>query len=171
MPSRNVYVSETDIALFERAAQLAGGLSPAVAAALRMYVAQKEETMNNHDLDLVELDVSDGAVTTRKRFKGSKMLSFNQSHGLRTVTWSIYRTQRHQYAVYTLDAPDWSSMAAAGDSAWEDPRTWSDTFYKTKDKTLRVFATLDEMLRDLPDDVGTALSRMLTDSEPSELDI
>ncbi len=38
MPSRNVYVAEDDLSLFTEASEIAGGLSAAVAEALRDYV-------------------------------------------------------------------------------------------------------------------------------------
>lgn len=39
MPSKNVYVAESDLPMFERASHLAGGMSAAVAAGLRLYLA------------------------------------------------------------------------------------------------------------------------------------
>lgn len=41
MPTRNVYVSDKDQALFREAAEIAGGLSPAVSEALHEYVQRR----------------------------------------------------------------------------------------------------------------------------------
>lgn len=42
MPTRNVYVSDEDQNLFQEAAELAGGFSPAVSEALREYVKRRK---------------------------------------------------------------------------------------------------------------------------------
>jgi EXLDI family protein len=164
-----VYVSETDVPLFDRAAQLAGGLSPAVAAALRLYVAHQEGAMSEHQS--IELDVADGPISLRKRFQGRKLLAFAQHHGLRAVRWTVYATRRGQYAVYVADEPDWSRMAGADESVWDDPRTWSESFYQVHDRSLQVYPDVEAMVQDLPDDVAAAVRRALGQPGAVELDI
>ena len=62
MPAKNVYVSESDLPLIDRAAELAGGMSAAVALGLRLYVAQQDRQRKDTEMRTIELKVVDGAV-------------------------------------------------------------------------------------------------------------
>lgn len=119
----------------------------------------------------IELDVAEGPMSIRKRFNGPELLSFAQQHGLRTIRYAIYATQRGQYAVYVRDDPDWSRMSGADESVRQDPRTGSESFYETKDKSLQVYPDLEAMVHDLHDDVGSAIRRALDDPAAAHLDI
>ena len=62
IPTKNVYVSEFDLSLFDRAAELAGGMSAAVVLGLRLYVAQQDRQRKDTEMRTIELKVDDGAV-------------------------------------------------------------------------------------------------------------
>ena len=88
MPSKNVYVAESDLPMFERASHLAGGMSAAVAAGLRLYLAQHEKNREGAGMETIELKVDDGGVVRTKRFSGRLLLRRKQNEGLRTRTFS-----------------------------------------------------------------------------------
>ena len=77
MPTKNVYVSESDLFLFDRAAELAGGMSAAVALGLRLYVTQQDRQRKDTEMKTIELKVDDGAVVGVKRFGTSKLRPFS----------------------------------------------------------------------------------------------
>ena len=78
MPSKNVYVSESDLPLFDRAARLAGGMSAAVALGLRLYLAQHDEQEERNAMETIELKVDEGQIVTTKRFSGRRLLQWRQ---------------------------------------------------------------------------------------------
>ena len=123
MPSKNMYVAESDLPMFERASHLADGMSAAVAAGLRLYLAQHEKNREGAGLETIELKVDDGGVVRTKRFSGRLLLRRKQDEGLRTRTFSVYVTARGQYAVHTRDEPDWSRMSTEDDDSpvWGEP--------------------------------------------------
>ena len=114
MPTKNVYVSEVDLPLFDRAAELAGGMSPAVATGLRLYVAQQEKKRKDTEMQTIELDVDEGSIVTTKRLTGRQVLRSQIKDGLRVQIYRVYLTAKGQYAVYTRDDPNWSALARTG---------------------------------------------------------
>jgi EXLDI family protein len=170
MPSKTIYVSELDLPLFEEATRLAGGLSPAVTAALKLYV-QRKGRPPMPATDIIELDVADGPITRRKRFRGRKLVSLTQRHDLRKIRYTAYATAKDQYAVHALDEPDWSRMAPDDTATWTDPRTWGDDFYADRDGALHIFTDLDAMRGHLPDDVVTAIHDAVSRPAVEDLDI
>lgn len=68
MPTRNVYVSNDDQGLFDEAAELAGGLSPAISEALRGYVERKRRCAEG--FDEIELHLREDGIRRRVSFFG-----------------------------------------------------------------------------------------------------
>ena len=173
MPSKNVYVAESDLPLFERASQLAGGMSAAVAAGLRLYLAQHDKSQEGAGMENIELKVDDGGVVRTKRFSGRLLLRWKTDEGLRTRTFSVYSTARGQYAVHTRDDPDWSRMSAEDDDLplWENQETWSGEWWRTRHRELHVFPGTAEMRGEMPDALIEEIER--ADSQPvvEDLDI
>jgi EXLDI family protein len=170
MPNKTIYVSEVDLPLLEEASRLAGGLSPAVTAALKLYV-QREGRLLMPATDIIELDITDGAIIRRKRFRGRKLVSIVQRHDLRKIRYTAYVTAKEQYAVHVRDEPDWSRMAPRDTATWTDPRTWDEDFYTDRDNTLHVFGDLEAMRGELPDDVVTAVHDAASAPATEDLDI
>lgn len=160
MPNKTIYVSATDLPIFEQAAAMAGGLSPAIAAALRMYVSNRsagraDMERQRTDDDLIELDVAEGPARVRTRFRGERIAKLSQTLGLRRITFEVYRTAKSQFALYIVDRPDWSRWSQDS-SMWEDPQTWEPSFTQVQDRSLQVFETMDELLAALPGDLVNA---------------
>jgi EXLDI family protein len=171
MPTRNVYVSDSDIPLFDRAAELAGGMSSAVAAGLRLYVTERERELA--EMKVVEVEVDDGPVVTVKRFRGSQVLRYETRGGLRALSFRIFATAKGQYAVYFRDDPDWSRLSSPreDDPVWENPGTWDGTWWETNRRSLHVFPDLASMEGKLPAEVINALIKAEAQPGVEELDI
>lgn len=179
MPNKTIYVAAGDLPLFEAAAARGGGLSPAIAAALRLYLDQGDdqagEAMTNTeeqraDADLVELDVAEGPAIVRTRFRGRRLARLSQAHGVRVVTYDIYRTARGRLALYVVDRPDWSRWSS-DPTMWADARAGAGDFTSTRDRTLQVFDDVEEMLGHLPDDLAEDARVAMDAPSTRDLDI
>ncbi len=170
MPNKTIYVTATDMPLFEEAARRAGGLSPAIATALHQYLATQGPAMDAPATETIELDVTEGPRTVRTRFQGRRIARLNQTHGLREVSYSIYRTVKNQYALYTVDRPDWQRWSH-DQRMWEQPETWKPDFHTTHERSLTVFPTADELVSHLPDDLADAARRAMDAPAVHVLDI
>jgi EXLDI family protein len=163
MAAKNIYVSDTDLPLFERAAELAGGMSAAVAAGLRLYVAQREKERKLAQMTEIEVEVQDGPVVTAKRFTGRLLLRYQRRDGLRVTAFRVYVTAKGQYAIYTRNDPDWSRLSSPSEdnSVWEDPSTWETSWWETTERSLHVFPDTASMA----DEVPAPLIKAITDAQ------
>lgn len=173
MSTRNVYVSADDAPLFDRAAVLAGSLSAAVAAGLRLYVAQSEKEHRRMEMQQIELEVQEGAVVTTRRFTGRRLLRYEDRTGARVVTYRVYVTARAQLAVYRRDDPDWGALSSPDGDApvWNDSRTWDAGWWRTAGRTLQVFPDVDAMAGCIPEGVVAATRSALETPAVEDLDI
>ena len=78
MPTRNVYVSDEDQNLFQEAAGLAGGFSPAVSEALREYV--KRRKLMRGGAEQVEVDLRTDGIDTPVSFVWRRMVKVQRAH-------------------------------------------------------------------------------------------
>lgn len=168
MPSKNVYVSEADLPLFEAATALAGSLSTAVASGLRLYVAQQENRQKGSAMKTIELDVDEGQVATSKRFTGRRLLRWSQDEGLRSHSFRVFETAKGRLAVYERDDPNWAALSSLDE---DDPEAWRGDWWSRGIRTLRVFESVDEMVGDLPDGLVDAVRRAANVPSVQDLDI
>lgn len=173
MVSKNVYVSDSDLPLFERATELAGGMSTAVAAGLRLYVARAERERMLVEMSTIEVEVQEGSVVTTKRFTGRQLLRYEMRDGLRTQSFRAYLTSRGQYAVYACNDPNWSALSSPDENntVWEDARMWNAAWWKSSERSLRVFADIKAMEGELPAEFVTAIIDAQTKPGAEDLDI
>lgn len=173
MVTKNVYVSDSDVGLFERAADLAGSTSAAVAAGLRLYVAQQERNQNRNDMMPIDVEVQDGAVVSTKRFAGRLLLRYEVKEGIRAQSFRVYATERGQLAVHVRSGANWTALASPSDDdpVWDDPNSWQGDWWKTKDRSLTVYPDLDSMAVALPDDLVEATRQALSGHAVVHLDI
>lgn len=173
MPTKNVYVSDADLPLFERAADLAGALSTAVAAGLQLYVAQQEKERKSAEMNLIELEVDDGPMVTTKRFAGRQVLRYEAQEGLRATVFRVYRTAKGQYAIHIRNAPNWAALSNTDENnpVWNNPATWGNEWWHSGQRTLRVFPDLASMEGELPTDLIEALARAEQQPLIDDLDI
>ena len=173
MPSKNVYVSDADLPLFETATALAGSLSAAVAAGLRLYLAQHKNRRKGNDMRTIELDVDEERVVTTKRFSGRQLLRWRRDEGMRTRSFRVFETAKGQLAVYERDDPNWAAISNPDDDnpVWEDPKTWRGDWWRRGNRELRVFPSVDDMVGQLPDELVDAVRRAGEVPAVEELDI
>lgn len=174
MPTKNVYVSDADLPLFDQAAELAGALSAAVSAGLRLYVAQQTRNRKDAEMSVIELEVDEGSIVTTKRFTGRQILRYRAQEGLRTKRFRVYLTAKGQYAVYVRNEPDWAALTRSGDEddeAWNDPHAWDGDWWSSGSRTMHVFPDLDSMHGQLPDGIVEALARTHAQPSVEDLDI
>lgn len=173
MATKNVYVSDSDVVLFERAAELAGGMSTAVAAGLRLYVAQREREQKRNEMTSIEVEVQEGAVVSTKRFVGRPLLRYEVKDGPRAQNFRVYETERGQLAVHVRDHANWTAIASPDDEnpVWNDPKSWQGEWWKTTDRSLTVYPDVDSMTGTLPDDFVEAIRHSLSKPSVDILDI
>lgn len=173
MVTKNIYVSDADLPLFERAAELAGGMSPAVAAALRLYVTQQEKTRKKGEMREIEIEVQDGPVVSTKRFVGRPLVRFQEQHGIRLRTYRVYLTARDQFAVYVRDDTNWNALWSGDedDPVWDRPETWRGDWWKTAERSLTVYPGLAAMGGVLPDELVEATRGAVSTPAVEDLDI
>lgn len=173
MATRNVYVSADDTALFDRAAELAGGLSAAVASGLRLFVAAREKERGAEKMGEVEVEVSDGPVITVKRFTGRQLLRFESQDGSRSITYRVYATSGGQIAVYQREDPNWRLFVSPHEDApaWNNPRTWSEDWWRSGQRSLSVFPDAAAMANEFPPELVQATMTALTGPDIEDLDI
>ncbi len=173
MPTRNVYVSDADLPVFERAAEIAGALSTAVAAGLRLYVDQQERARKKGEMRTVELEVQDGAVVMTKRFIGRSLVRYEIRDGVRMLGYRAYATERGQIAVHISNGPDWGALASPAENnpVWENPSTWNSDWWSTSERSLRVFPDLASMAGEVPDGLIDAVRQALEGPVVEDLDI
>jgi EXLDI family protein len=173
MATKNVYVSDSDVVLFERAAELAGGMSTAVAAGLRLYVAQREREQKRNEMTSIEVEVQEGAVVSTKRFVGRPLLRYEVKDGIRAQNFRVYETERGQLAVHARSDANWSAIASPDEEnpLWDDPKSWQGEWWKTTDRSLMVYPDVDSMTGTLPDDLVEAIRHSLSKPSVDILDI
>ncbi len=173
MPTKNVYVSEADLPLFEEAAELAGALSTAVSAGLRLYVDQQTKERRKGEMQIIEVEVNDGPVVSTKRFTGRRILRFEERDGLRVNIFRVYLTAKDQYAVYQRNDPNWAAMSTTEGTGpgWDDAETWQGQWWHSGNRTLQVFPNLDAMKGHVPHGLLESLSTAANEPAIEELDI
>ena len=143
MPSRNVYVAEDDVSLFTEASEIAGGLSAAVAEALRDYMKKHQRAGAGYEE--IELALRTDGVDHRVTFMGRRLVRVSQPapEGIRIDT--VYQTAKNQLAVATKiqrKLPDW---AASQENLWSHPETWDRDFWVAGDKTMVVYPDIEHL--------------------------
>lgn len=130
MPNKTIYVSDEDLPVFDQAAELAGGLSPAIATALREFITKQNH--HNAGFEEIALRTHIDGVSSTKVFYGRRLAQIKESTEGHTVTWSSYVTPKDNLVVIKRDTPDMgpftsSWMTSARDftdnmQSWISPR-------------------------------------------------
>jgi EXLDI family protein len=172
MATKNIYVSDSDLPLLERAARLAGGVSAAVMAGVRLYLEQKERAQRNNEMHQIEVKVQDGALLRTKRFSGRELLRYVTREHYRARTYRVYVTARGQFAVHVRDSADWNAWSSPDDDRmWEDPKSWLGGWWGSTARSLTVFPDIEAMAGDIPGEVIDAVRRALAEPLVEDLDI
>ncbi|MBP3089373.1 EXLDI protein [Corynebacterium sp. sy017] len=137
MPTKNIYVSEADMQLFEEAAQHAESVSAAVIQALQDYVSDRRHAAKGYEK--IELTLHENGVRRKVMFHGLEITRVERpvEEGIQIDT--IYETAKGQLAVATKTRkvlPDWVKESSR---IWDNPQTWSRDFWVVGDKVLAVY--------------------------------
>lgn len=104
MPNKTIYISDSDMPIADRAADLAGGLSPAVTRALREFV-ERHDLVSEGFEEVHVADHSGGRSFTRV-FSGRQLASLSESTNGRRVEWRSFITPKGNVAVVREERAD-----------------------------------------------------------------
>lgn len=162
MPNKTIYVTESDLPIFERAQELAGdNLSATIARALRKFV----EVRDNQDYE--EITVKVGRIAySQKRFMG-RLLAKGRLMGPqspRVEGINVYQTAKGKFAVHIKSTPNWDYHPRDNHTGehWTDERD---------DYRLDVYDTLEQLKENVPAELFQAAAQSLNEDPIETLDI
>jgi EXLDI family protein len=172
VPNKTIYVSDGDLALYQRAQELAGdNLSAAISAALRRYVDVEEGQREGFD----EIIVRVGPGRGRKvRFTGVLLGEWVNSSFSRVETFRVYRGRTGKFVVHVERSPDYSMVDAEGKPAgWRGYLGIGDISYGTTpaESTLEVVGSLDELRLRIPQQLYDSVATSAQQPAVEDLDI
>lgn len=108
IPNKTIYVTESDLPLYDRAQELSeSNLSATVAHALRVFIQTEEATRNG--LKEINIVLGESGTYSKKRFLGLEMgrtQNFDQETK-KLTTMIVYKTAKHRFALYTKEISEW----------------------------------------------------------------
>ncbi len=114
VPNKTIYVSDSDLPLFQRAQELAGGnLSSAIATALRRYVDREEGRTEGYQEITVRVGPTKGG--RKQRFMG--VLLGEWASGDWSQHFRVYGTRTGKFVLHSERAREWASRDAEGNPA------------------------------------------------------
>ena len=151
VPNKTIYVSDGDLALYQRAQELAGdNLSAAIAAALRRYVDIEQGRREGFD----EVIVRVGPKAGRKvRFSGVLLGEWVNSSSSRYEIFRVYRSRTGKFVVHIDRTAEWTMVDAEGKPAgWRGYLGIGNVSYGTRpaESTLEVVETLEGLRERIP---------------------
>lgn len=171
MPNKTIYVSDRDLALFDRAQALAGGnLSAAISQALTRYVEIGEAA--DAGMHEVIVQVGPSGMRQRKRFVGAAVAHHQRKGGRRSIfeRYIAYRTARGSYAVHVRR--DWSPVPIPFDVDYDvgvPGRPGADE--SDRDYTLDVYPDVDALCAAVPRELCTMVRTHSRTPTVEDLDI
>jgi EXLDI family protein len=173
MPNKTIYVSDGDLALYQRAQELAGdNLSAAIAAALRRYVDVEEGRREGFD----EIIVRVGPKPGRKvRFSGLLLGEWVNTTPSRVETFRVYRGRTGKYVLHIDRSPDFTMVDAEGKPAgWRAylGLDWNVSYSTSPgDSTLEVVESLEELRTRIPPQLYDTVAGSAKQPPVEDLDI
>lgn len=160
MPNRTIYVADADLAVFEKAQQLAGdNLSGTIAAALKRFVEAEESRVRGFE----EITLKVGKIApSYKRFRGRLLAKGRvlEQDDVRVTMYRIFQTQKSQLALYTRSMPNWTYWSKQDWSYRTNSRQdWSQ--WPNDKSSLEVYQSLDELKNHVPSELYEAVAQAL----------
>lgn len=172
VPNKTIYVSDADLALFQRAQEIVGGnLSAAIVRALRRMVDAEDALQDGFD----EITVSVGAGKGRRqRFFGVLLGEWARSTKDRVEQFHVYRTRTGKYVLHTERSAQAHWSAGADGTAtglrkyFSSDQQWGTT---PPIATLEILDALDDLRERVPDELFELV--LTADEQPfvEDLDI
>jgi EXLDI family protein len=165
-------VSDGDLAVYQRAQELAGdNLSAAIAAALRRYVEVEEGRREGFDDIIVRVGPAPGR---KVRFTGVLLGEwFNTSHS-RAETFRVYRSRTGKFVLHIERSPDWTMVNEEGRPAgWRGYLGIGNVSYGTTpaESTLEVVESLEELRERIPPQLYDMVAGSAQQPPVEDLDI
>ena len=172
MPNKTIYVSDGDLALYQRAQELAGdNLSAAIAAALRRYVDIEQGRREGFD----EIIIRVGSKPSRKvRFSGVLLGEWVNSSSSRYDVFRVYRSRTGKYVVHIDRTAEWTAVDAEGKPAgWRGYLGLGNISYGSRpaESTLEVVETLEELRERIPPQLYDMVAGAAQQPPVEDLDI
>ena len=143
MPTKNIYVSEADVELFERAAQHAESVSAAVVQALQDYLTNRHNTEKGYGR--IELALYENGSRRKVMFYGREIVRVERPVDGGVQINTIYETAKGQLAVATKIRRLLPDEVKGSCRIWDHPETWSREFWLIGDKTLEVYPDIAQL--------------------------
>lgn len=173
MPNKTIYVSEGDLATFQRAQELAdGNLSSAIAGALRRYVELEEGRREGFD----EIVVGVGPGKGRKvRFTGVLLGEWVATTSNSVEAFRVYRGRTGKFVLHVERSASFTMVDKEGKPTGLRAALglqW-DVSYGTKpaESTLEVVATVEELRGRIPAQLYDMVSSSAQQPAVEDLDI
>lgn len=172
MPNKTIYVSDGDLALYQRAQELAGdNLSAAIAAALRRYVDVEEGRREGFDDVIVRVGPAPGR---KVRFTGVLLGEWvNTSHS-RVEAFRVYRGRTGKFVLHIARSPDWTMVNDEGKPAgWRGYLGIGNVSYGNTpaESTLEVVESLEELRERVPPQLYDMVAGSAQQPPVEDLDI
>jgi EXLDI family protein len=174
VPNKTIYVSDSDLPLFQRAQELAGdNLSAAIATALRRYVDIEGGREEGFDEVIVKVGLGAGR---RVRFSGLLLGEWSTSANDRWEQWRVYRTRTGKFAVHHERSPGYTMTDASGKRA----TGWRATYLgigvtgfgaTTGDATLEVVESVEVLQGKIPEQLYAMVVDAASHPQVEDLDI
>ena len=115
VPNKTIYVSDGDLALYQRAQELAGGnLSAAIVAALRRYVDIQEGRRQGFDEIIVRVGLGKGR---KVRFVGVLLGEWLDTTSSRVDAYHVYRSRTGKFVLHVEHSADYTMVNEEGKPA------------------------------------------------------
>jgi EXLDI family protein len=115
VPNKTIYVSDGDMALYQRAQEIAGGnLSAAIVSALRRYVELHEGKREGFEEFVVRVGIGKGR---KVRFVGILLGEWLDSSPSRVDAYHVYRSRTGKFVLHIEHSPDYAMVNEEGKPA------------------------------------------------------
>ena len=165
MPNKTIYVADADLALFEKAQELAGGnLSSAITNALRRYVESEEP----REVGDIVVKVGTQGAYMQKRFQGRSVgkQTIVTPDQVRMLTYHLYLTAKQNFAVSIRETPNWHRRNWPRNPESYMGDWWSPTF------RLEIYDSLEALQPNIPAELyAVAVSGAQSTDGIEDLDI
>ena len=172
MPNKTIYVSDADLAVFQRAQELTGGnLSAAISKALRRLVEVEEGLLEGFEEVTVRVGVVPGKL---QRFQGVQLVDWNRSTDYGMERYRVYRTRTGKLAVHVAHPKGFVHTAGKDGqlTGWRKhfaaEQQWGET---PAVSTLEVFETFEELRAAVPGELAAVVEAYAAQPVVEDLDI
>jgi len=172
VPNKTIYVSQGDLALYQRAQELAGdNLSAAISAALKRYVDIEEGKAEGYDEVKVRVGTGKGR---RVRFTALLLGEWTNTNNSGLERFRVWRGRTGKYVVHVERSEGFTMVDQDGKPAgWRGYLGIGNLSYGSSaaQASLDVVESLDELRERIPPQLYDIVARAPREPEVEELDV